>query len=59
METKAISKPIPTAIIGSKPKFILDEKQINFGDSTNVSGCQRIHHCACDCNYIKCTVFFG
>ena len=43
-----------------KPKFILCEKHIQFGDSTiGHTNCQRVHHCSCDCNYQACPIFIG
>ncbi len=60
METKEISTAKQSKIRTNRPKFIFQEKQIKFGDSTEgFTNCQRIHHCSCDCNYIKCPVFLG
>lgn len=59
METKEIKKANQSKVKKSRPVFILEEKQIKFGDSTNNQGCQRVHHCSCDCNYIKCPIFLG
>ncbi len=59
METEEITKTTQNSPITLPPKFILVEKHIKFGDPISNNGCQRIHHCSCDCNYIKCSVFFG